>query len=144
MTYDAGGVERLDALLTRATHALRDVGTVGNSTDPPSAEGAAADNLVRVRVSPNRIEALTIDGRAMRLGSAELAARISQALNDAFSALSRTERQTSDLAREARAASQALAERVSAIQDESARSMTMFVHAMQQLTDRIEQNGRRS
>ncbi|GAA4602556.1 hypothetical protein BJY16_004289 [Actinoplanes octamycinicus] len=137
MTYDAADIHRLDALLDNVAQVMKKAAATGGNAETPTAEGTAADHLIRARVGPRRVESLTIDSRAMRMGSAELAEQIRYAINEAFEAISPSNADTAAAAREV---SQDLAEQVNAIRDESARSMTMFLQAMQHVATRIDRD----
>ncbi|MEU4561124.1 hypothetical protein AB0F72_22305 [Actinoplanes sp. NPDC023936] len=133
VAYDSTDVARLDALLERANAVLAQA-----VTDPGGARTAgsasAADGLIQVQVSPGRLESLQMDARALRLGTAELAAEIRNAVNQAF------ESSAQDSAEAARAAGTALADKVRDIQNDSMRGMSMFVTAMQDAVSRFERD----
>ncbi|MEV6304810.1 hypothetical protein AB0M02_35735 [Actinoplanes sp. NPDC051861] len=133
MTHDSLGAAPFDALLERATKALETA-----ASQPDDAEGFASgcDGLIQVRVSPQQVEFLTIDPRAMRLGTDTLAAEIQDTVNRAFQDL--PGRAGDDGAESARAAGRALAGELREIQNDSLRSMTTFVHAVQDAVARLE------
>ncbi|WP_328470043.1 hypothetical protein OHA21_03480 [Actinoplanes sp. NBC_00393] len=134
------GVARLDALLERANAAL-DRAVTQPTAGRQNAEGHAsgADGLIQVRVTPSRLESLQIDAHAMRMGSAELAAEIRAAVNRAFTALAEDD-DPEATAQAARSAGEALAGELRDIQNESMRSMAMFVQTMQDTVARFEQD----
>jgi hypothetical protein len=132
-------VEALDALLDRSRQALNEV-----SVDLPGAgsilqaEGAAAGGLVQATVCPNQVESVRIDPRAMRLGSAELAAQVNAAINAAFAEL-RQRAGLEEVRWEAQARAAAVSARLQEAQNDSMRSMAMIAEA---LTDATAQFGR--
>jgi hypothetical protein len=132
-------VDALDALLDRTRQALNEV-----SVDLPGtgsslqAEGAAAGALVQATVSPNQVESVRIDPRAMRLGSTWLAAQVNSAINAAFAEL-RQVAGLEEVRREAQARAAAVSARLQEAQDDSMRSMARIASA---LTDAAAQFGR--
>jgi DNA-binding protein YbaB len=79
------GVDDLDQLLGRTRQALEAVRTPGTADDDTRGEGADPDGFVRVEVAAGgRIERVTVDQRAMRLGSHEVAERVVTAVNAAL------------------------------------------------------------
>jgi 3-oxoacyl-ACP reductase-like protein len=126
------GPAQFDSLLERANQALEKA-----AAQPTDAEGSAAGagGLVQARISSRRVEFLQIDPRAVRLGAAELAAEIQDTVNRAFDALPGADVDGSA----ARSAGQALAGELREIQNESMRSMTMFVQSVRDAVSRLEQ-----
>src|SRR5262249_30272949 len=105
MTEAAGvGVEVLDQLLDRTRQALEAAGSggVGAGSGGLHGEGMAASGQIRARVTPNHVESIRIDPRALRLGAAELAAQITAAINEGFAEL-RQSAGSEDIQREAQA-----------------------------------------
>jgi len=130
MAHDPIDVAGLDALLERAGAAL----STAAAPDLTTAGGIAADGLIEVRVRPGRLDSLYLDPRVMRLGAAELAAEIQAAVNQAFDAV------TQDSAAAARSAGEVLSAEIREIQNESMRSMSVFVTAMNDVVARFEQD----
>jgi hypothetical protein len=132
------GVEALEGLLDRTRQALDAAGSVDLRAGSVSAEGVAAGGLIRASVSPNRVESVRIDPRAMRLGSAELAVQVSAAINAAFMEL-RERAGLEEVRREAQARAAVVSGQLREVQDDAMRSMAMISQA---LTDAVAQFGR--
>ncbi|BBH70837.1 hypothetical protein ACTI_75220 [Actinoplanes sp. OR16] len=122
-------VAGLDELLERAGAALSTATTLDSTTTGAS----GADGLIEAHVSPGRLESLRLDPQVMRLGAAELAAEIQEAVNRAFDAAAEHS------ADAARAASEALSAEIRDLQNESMRSMSIFVTAINDVVARFEQ-----
>jgi hypothetical protein len=139
MVAGAGGVEGFDVLLERTRRALEavSVAAMGRDGGGVSGEGAGADGLVRVRVSPRRVESLSVDPRAMRLGSQVLAAEIVSAVNAAFEGLWRAAG-GADAVGDARAAGAGLAGQLRDLQNDSMRSMAMFTQGLADVVARLD------
>jgi hypothetical protein len=128
VAFDPTAVAGLDALLERAQATLANAG----AGDDTAGAASSANGLVHARVRADRLESLEFGREAMRIAPAELAAAIREAVNRAFDAGAR------DAADSARAAGAALADEVRDIQNESMRTMSMFVTAMRDATARFE------
>jgi DNA-binding protein YbaB len=141
MSETAGvGVEALDQLLDRTRQALEAAGSgvVSGGSGGLRGEGTAASGQIRATVTPSHVESIRIDPRAMRRGSAELAAQITAAVNEGFAELRRSAG-SEDVQREAQARAAALSAKLRDVQNDSMRSMAMIAQA---LNDAVSQFGR--
>lgn len=128
MSFDAA-VSGLDALLEQTRQALERAGEPVPGGKSASGTGTGADGLVKVRVGPRHVESLSVDPRAMRLGSQALADQIRSAVNAAFDDLWKNAGGAEAVAK-AQEGKRALTAQLQNLQDESMRNMTMFTQAV--------------
>jgi hypothetical protein len=141
MTQEPGGVESLDALLGKSRELLDLVASAGSDHGDTSVKGTgtAADGMIRVAVSPRRLDALSVDPRAMRLGSQALSAEIMSAVNAAFAELWQTAGGAHTV-RGAQANAGALTGQLRDLQNDSMRSMAMFTQAMHDVVAQLRRD----
>jgi DNA-binding protein YbaB len=140
-------LEEFDRLLgqtRRALEGMRATGKPATGDDdvaaPTRVVGTGAGGLVEVAMAGPRVEAVRLDPRVLRLGSEELGAQLTDAMNDALEQL------------RARAAGgapgapavdpQELAGRLGDLQTDSIRSMAMMSQSLSDTVQRIMQAGR--
>ncbi|MBO0868497.1 MAG: YbaB/EbfC family nucleoid-associated protein [Micromonosporaceae bacterium] len=152
MSDGAGlGIETLDALLARTRRALEAASSfgpqggagAGTAEAGPDAEpiglrgeGEAADGLIRVTVSPNRLVSLRINPEAAGLPVARLAEEITTAVNAGFEQL-RREAGTADAVRDAQTFATGLSAELKDLQNESMRSMAAIGQALEDVLARM-------
>src|SRR5262245_76857 len=79
------GIDDLDQLLGRARQTLDAARARGAGDEEPAGEGADPEGFVRVGVAAGgRIDRVTVDRRALRLASHEVAERVVTAVNAAL------------------------------------------------------------
>lgn len=138
----AGGVDRLLEDTRRMLEQMRSGGEEPPDPGELRGEGEAADGQVQaVAVAGGRLESLTVNPRAMRMGSEALCEQIVAAVNAALDDL------RGKAAAQAVAAGgvdpAALAEQMRDLHTESVRQMDMFTQGIRDALDRISRSTRR-
>jgi DNA-binding protein YbaB len=136
----SGGLDRLLEDTRRVLDEMRSAGgEPPEEGDELRGEAEAADGQVRaVAVAGGRLESLTVNPRAMRLGSEALCEQIVAAVNAALDDL---RARTAERAAAAGGADPAaLAERMRDLHAESVRQMDMFTQGIRDALDRISRS----
>lgn len=135
----AADAEEFHRSMEEALDALRQVRA--NPADPDTAvrgEGEAAHGLIRaVALSGGRIEAVTVDPRAMRLASQDLAEGVTAAVNAALDDL---RGKTADRLTDNGLDPAALLDRLQEVQVASAERMQAFLRTIGDASSRVAQS----
>jgi DNA-binding protein YbaB len=120
----------LDQMLTRSREMLRAMQAArpSDGDPPPEGTGEAAGGLIRAVAAGQRVTALELDPRVMRMASVELAEQVLIAVNAALQAQSPAGDAAGDPA--GAVDPRALADELAKIQDQGIRQMTAISEAI--------------
>ncbi|MEV0649375.1 hypothetical protein AB0I28_29375 [Phytomonospora sp. NPDC050363] len=145
MTSPNSESARFDALFTGLRETLEAARAGQPPADPDAVpiqgESGEDDTQIKAVVAPNRLVELTLDPRARRLDSEELAAAILKAVNDAFADLGAKAKAAAEEA-DTEVDTEALGEKLNRLQDASVRQMAMFEQSMAEVVAKLMGGGR--
>ncbi|MEH1168087.1 YbaB/EbfC family nucleoid-associated protein [Micromonospora sp. CPCC 205539] len=138
-------VAEFDRLFQQTRQALASMRATGPAPDDPAAEpargaGSAAGGQVEVVVVGQRVESVTLDPRALRMGAEMLGEQITLAINSALDDLRLQAGEAAVDAPEVDPA--ALGRQLDDLQNESVRSMAAMTEALTDAVRRIQQTAR--
>jgi hypothetical protein len=125
----------LEQLLNLTQRNLDDAIKLTGASEPVRGEGEGADGRIRVTVVGGRVESVTLDSRAMRLASPELAGETVSAVN---AALDDVRANLADQARGGQEAHADLQKRVREVQDTSLEFMDNYTRSLRDIMLSIE------